>query len=124
MQPIKVLIVDDEDVIRRATINYLKMFDEIGVVAEARSGEEAIARFADSAPDVTVLDLSMPGMNGFETMRRFLEMDPAAKIVVLSGLATDQHAVASRNAGAREFVAKERMPKDLVPAIHRAGGFK
>ena len=122
MKAIRIFLVDDEARVRAATMDYLKDFDDFDVVDSASGGTEALAKFQSVAPDVILLDISMPGMDGFETARRMLQIDPVVKIIMVSALSTAEYQAASRRIGAVDFVSKDELIDHLVPTIRRAMG--
>ncbi|GAB4292669.1 MAG: response regulator transcription factor [Thiohalomonadaceae bacterium] len=115
--PIRVLLVDDHPVVR-AGFHRLLEVNEGMVVAEAGSGEEAIQLYTATTPDVVVLDLSMPGIGGLETVRRILARDGEARILVLS--IHDNEAMLSRalQAGVLGYLSKQSAPVILLEAVH------
>lgn len=84
MAKIKVLIADDHEILRFGISTFLSSADNIQIVGEASSGEECIELFKQKNPDVCVLDISMPGMNGIETTKAIREIDPDVKVLILS----------------------------------------
>jgi two-component system invasion response regulator UvrY len=90
---------------------------DLRVVAEADSGEQALQRLADAAPDVVVLDLSMPGMGGLETLRRLRAKDAALRVLVLSAHDDSAHARRALDAGAMGFLSKRSAPDALAEAV-------
>jgi DNA-binding NarL/FixJ family response regulator len=121
---VRVLLVDDHAVVRAGYRLLLQNAPEIEVVAEAESGEIAYQRFNELAPDVVVLDLSLPGIGGLEAIRRIIARDAEARILVFS-MHEDtmfvEHALA---AGARGYITKSSAPHVLVEAVKQvaAGG--
>lgn len=84
MAKIKVLIADDHEILRFGISTFLSSADSINVVGEASSGEECVELFKEKRPDICVLDISMPGMNGIETTKAIREIDPDVKVLILS----------------------------------------
>jgi DNA-binding NarL/FixJ family response regulator len=84
MAKIKVLIADDHEILRFGISTFLSSAESIEVVGEASSGEECVELFKEKKPDVCVLDISMPGMNGIETTKAIREIDPEVKVLILS----------------------------------------
>src|SRR5579863_4820886 len=82
--PIRLMLVDDHAIVRSGFRRLLEQEPQLQIVAEADSGERAYALFVKQMPDVVVMDLSMPGMSGFETIRRIVVREPAARILVFS----------------------------------------
>ena len=121
---VRVLLVDDHAVVRAGYRLLLQNAPEIEVVAEADSGELACRLFAEQAPDVVIMDLTLPGIGGLEAIRRIMQRDPNARVLVFS-MHEDtmfvEHALA---AGARGYVTKSSAPQVLVAAVKQvaAGG--
>jgi DNA-binding NarL/FixJ family response regulator len=114
-----VLLVDDQDLVRAG----LRMILEVGgveVVGEAGDGAVAIAAAAELAPDVVLMDVRMPGVDGVEATRRIRAGNPAARVVVLTTFDVDEHVVEALRAGAVGFLLKDVTSKALVDAVHRA----
>src|SRR5215469_2500064 len=98
--PIKVMLVDDHAVVRMGFRLLLNGSPDMKVVAEAVSGEDAVHSFDEAAPDVVVMDISMPGIGGLEAICRILAKDPAARVLVLSAHEDAMHARRVLKAGA------------------------
>jgi two-component system invasion response regulator UvrY len=117
LRKIDVLLVDDHAVVRTGYKTYLALSDNIGKIYEADRGETACQLFSQHQPDIVVLDLSMPGIGGFETIRRLLNRDPNCKILVFSihdGLIYASRAI---KAGAKGYITKNSMPETLITAV-------
>jgi DNA-binding NarL/FixJ family response regulator len=114
---IRVLLVDDHAVVRAGFRRLLEQTPSIRVVAEAASGEEAYRCFAESRPDVTVLDLSMPGMGGLEALRRLVARAPDARVLVFSMHEDTVFARQAMKAGAWGYVTKASAAEVLVEAV-------
>lgn len=114
---IRVLLVDDHPVVRTGFRRLLEVNTGV-VVAEADSGEEAVQLYEETAPDVVVLDLSMPGIGGLETARRILARDGDARLLVFS--VHDNEAMLSRalQAGVLGYLTKQSAPSTLLEAVH------
>ncbi|GHO44229.1 response regulator [Ktedonospora formicarum] len=118
---IRVALVDDHTIVRRGLQSYLKAFEDIQVVGEAASGEEALKYLEDWLPDVLVIDLLMPGgMNGIETIKRANRVLPNMHLVVLTSYTEDTRVVAALRAGAIGYVSKEADPEVLLNSIRAA----
>lgn len=118
---ISVALVDDHAVVRRGLRAYLESFDDLSVVGEAASGEEALQQLDRWLPDVLVLDLLMPGgMDGIETTRQARALSPHTQVVVLTSATEDERAVAALRAGAIGYVRKDADPQILLDAIRAA----
>jgi two-component system, NarL family, invasion response regulator UvrY len=121
---IKVMLVDDHAVVRMGFRLLLEGSEDIRVVAEADSGEEALKRYADVKPDVTVMDISMPGIGGLETVTRLLAKDSAAKILVLSAHEDTSHPKRLLKAGAAGYLSKRSAAEALIQAIRQVAAGK
>jgi two-component system, NarL family, invasion response regulator UvrY len=115
--PVRVMLVDDHAVVRAGFRRLLEQEADIRVVAEADSGERAHLLYVEHAPDVLVLDLSMPGVSGFEIIRRITERQGDAKILVFSMHEDASLAVRAIQLGARGYVTKSNAPEVLVTAV-------
>ncbi len=116
-EPWKVLVVDDVEGLRRLVSIVLGQHDAYEVVAEASSGEEAIQKAQETNPDVVLLDLSMPGMDGFETLDHIHEQDENIHVIVLSGHDKEHKAQQAAQAGALAFIEKAEDPQALVEKL-------
>ncbi|HWQ40169.1 MAG TPA: response regulator transcription factor [Burkholderiales bacterium] len=116
---INVMLVDDHAVVRMGFRLLLEGSSDIRVVAEAESGEEAVRRFTEAKPDVTVMDISMPGIGGLEAIDRILAKDAAARILVLSAHEDAMHARRVLKAGAAGYLTKRSAPEALIQAIRQ-----
>ncbi|MDT8427260.1 MAG: response regulator transcription factor [Pseudomonadales bacterium] len=123
-QRIKVMLVDDHAVVRMGFRLLLQSSHDIDVVGEAKSGEEAVRRFQELAPDVLVMDISMPGIGGLEAIDRVLAKNAQQKIVALSAHEDVMHARRVLKAGAVGYVTKRSAADVLMEAIrsvHKGG---
>lgn len=116
--PIRLMLVDDHEMFREALRVILERQAEFLVVAEAANGGEALHILEHLRPDILLLDVALPDLNGIEVARRIAECQPEVKIVVLSGFADRFFVVESLKAGARAFVLKSSGSKELIRAIH------
>lgn len=119
MSSIRVMLVDDHAVVRMGFKLLLQGADDIEVVAEAESGEEAIKRYPLIKPDVVVMDISMPGIGGLEAVSRLLAKDPAAKVLILSAHEDSSHPKRLLKAGAVGYLSKRSAAEELIQAIHQ-----
>lgn len=119
MSSIRVMLVDDHAVVRMGFKLLLQGADDIEVVAEAESGEEAIKRYPEIKPDVVVMDISMPGIGGMEAVTRLLAKDPAAKVLILSAHEDSSHPKRLLKAGAVGYLSKRSAAEELIQAIHQ-----
>ena len=116
-EPIRIMLVDDHAVVRAGFRRLLEQEPAIRVIAEAESGERAYLLYVEHAPDVVVLDLSMPGVSGFEIIRRITERQADAKILVFSMHEDASLAVRAIQLGARGYVTKSNAPEVLATAV-------
>lgn len=114
---IRVMLVDDHAVVRRGFRMLLDSCPDIEVMAEAGSGEQAIGSLDDAVPDVLVLDLSMPGLGGLETLRRLLAHHADLRVLVLSAHEDVAYARRALKAGARGYLTKRTAPEELIEAL-------
>ena len=118
--PITILLVDDHALVRSGVRAYLETQPELVVVAEASSGQEAMQLAAEYAPDVVLMDLVMPGMDGVEATRRVREISPRTQVVVLTSFHEDTHIFPAIKAGAISYLLKDIGPAELAEAIRAA----
>ncbi len=116
-EPIRVLIADDHAVVRRGLRLFLDLQEDIAVVGEAADGDEALARAAELAPDVVVMDLVMPGVDGIQATRRLRESSPPTRVLVLSSFADEERVLPALRAGAAGYLTKDSGPAELAQAI-------
>lgn len=119
-EPITVMIVDDHEMVRQGAAGYLEAQPDIKVVAEAESGSEAVRLAREYVPDVVLMDLVMPGMDGVEAARKVKDISPRTQIIVLTSYHQDEHIFPALQAGAISYLLKDVKAKELVEAIHRA----
>ena len=115
--PIRVLIVDDHAVVRQGLKAFLRVQDDIEFVGEAANGDEAVTQALSVQPDVILMDLIMPGMDGVETMRRLSAAGVDAKVIVLTSFSEDDQVLAAVKAGAAGYLLKDVQPQELGNAI-------
>lgn len=114
---IRIMLVDDHAVVRAGVRRLLEQETKFTVIAEAESGERAYQIFGEHLPDVTIIDLSMPGMGGMETIKRVVTRYPTAKIIVLSMHENVAFASQALKAGAKGYVTKSGLANELANAI-------
>jgi NarL family two-component system response regulator LiaR len=117
MAKINVLIVDDHGVVREGLRTYLELMDDIKVVGEADNGAEAVIQVRLHQPDVVLMDLVMPEMDGVEATRQVIAISPTTKVLVLSSFADDEQVFPAIKAGAAGYLLKDVSPHDLAEAI-------
>ena len=106
--------------VRKGAKGYLEVQSDIAVVAEAGSGEDAVQLAGQHVPDVVLMDLVMPGMDGVEATRKVKDASPRSQIIVLTSYHQDEHIFPALQAGAISYLLKDVKAKELVDAIHRA----
>ena len=114
---IKTLIVDDQVMVRMGLRMLLEVESDIEVVAEAGDGIEAIAQAARHQPDVVLMDIRMPELDGLEATRRILAADENARVLILTTFNHDDHVYEALRAGASGFVLKDEPPEQLIAAV-------
>jgi NarL family two-component system response regulator LiaR len=119
-EPITVMIVDDHEMVRKGARGYLDAQLGIKVVAEAESGAEAVRLAGEYIPDVVLMDLVMPEMDGVEATRKVKDVSPRTQIIVLTSYHQDEHIFPALQAGAISYLLKDVKAKELVEAIQRA----
>jgi len=118
-QAIRVLIVDDHTIVRKGIRALLAEIAGIEVVGEAGNGQEAVAQAETLHPDVILMDLAMPKMDGIEATRQIKASQPESRILVMTSFAADDKVFPAIKAGALGYLLKESAPEDLVQAIHQ-----
>lgn len=116
-RPVRVIVVDDQPLARTGNALILDSADEIEVIGEAGSGEAALALVARDRPDVVLMDVRMPGMDGIEATRRITTAHPATRVIVLTTFDLDAYAFGALRAGASAFLIKSTKPDALVDAV-------
>lgn len=117
---IRVILADDHTIVRRGLVQILNSDPGIEVIGEAASGDDVLRLLRSVKADVVVLDITMPGRNGLETLKEIREMEPGLPVLILSMHPSDQYAVRVLRAGASGYLTKESAPAELVQAIKRA----
>lgn len=114
---IRVLVADDHAIVRKGVCSLLATEPSIEVVGEAQNGQEAVAKTQKAKPDVVLMDLVMPGMDGVEAIRCITSSLPDVRILVLTSFASDDKVFAALRAGALGYLLKDSGPEELVAAI-------
>ncbi len=117
---ITVLVVDDHPLVRAGLTALLASTDDLVVVGEASGGEQAIGLAVERKPDVVLMDLSMPGMNGVEATRGLLALQPETHVVVLTSFHDQAQVAGALEAGAVGYLLKDSDPRDVLSAIRSA----
>lgn len=114
---IRVLVVDDEALVRDGLCAIAELEDGIDVVGEAADGHEAIRVVADIQPDVVLMDIQMPGMDGVEATRRILTLPDPPQVIVLTTFQADDQVLSALRAGASGFLVKDTPPGEIINAV-------
>jgi len=118
--PIRVLLVDDHGVVRRGLRGYLELLADIEVVGEAENGVEGIERSAELVPDVILMDIVMPQLDGIAAIGTIKAVQPAVQIVALTSFIEEEKVLAALEAGASGFILKDAEADDVAAAIRAA----
>ncbi|CAL9614485.1 MULTISPECIES: response regulator [Streptomyces] len=116
-EPVKVLLVDDHQVVRRGLRTFLEVQDDIEVVGEAADGAEGVARAEELRPDIVLMDIKMPGMDGIDALRRLRELGNPARVLIVTSFTEQRTVVPALRAGAAGYVYKDVDPDALAGAI-------
>ncbi len=117
---ITVMIVDDHEMVRRGACSYLEAQSDISLVAQADSGTEAVRLAQEFIPDVVLMDLVMPDMDGVEATRRVKKVSPRTQVVILTSYHQDEYVFPALQAGAISYLLKDVQAIELLEAIRRA----
>ena len=118
--PARVLIVDDAAFMRNLLRNVFEDDSRFEVVGEAASGTAALTQYEKLRPDIVTMDIVMPEMDGIEAVRRLVQMDPEARVVMVSALGQEGLVMESLVAGARDFIVKPFEPKKVLETLESA----
>ncbi|MFF8955297.1 response regulator [Streptomyces sp. NPDC014894] len=118
--PVRVLLADDEELIRHAVGLILRHADGIEVVGEAANGEDAVRVAAETRPDVALVDIRMPVLDGLATIERLLALRPRPRVVMLTTFGDDENVTHALRAGATGFLLKDEGPQELIRAVRAA----
>jgi DNA-binding NarL/FixJ family response regulator len=124
MKTLRILVADDHDLMRRGLKSLLELHPGWSVCAEAHTGREAVAKAEELKPDIVILDITMPELNGVEAARRILKASPNTEILVLSVHYSDQLIRDILDAGVRGYIVKSDSDRDLVIAIEALANHK
>src|SRR5215210_1610832 len=116
-EAITVLVADDHAIVRQGLRTYLELQPDIQVVGEAADGRQAVEMVRNLVPDVVLMDLVMPNMDGVEATRAVTSMSPSTRVIVLTSFSEDEQVFNSIKAGAQGYLMKDVLPQDLARAI-------
>ena len=116
---IKIVIADDHPVVRKGLSLLLSSEDEFEVIGEAANGEEAIAKALELSPDIMLMDLVMPKIDGISATKEILRLKPEIKILILTSFSDANHAIPALEAGALGYLLKENDPEEVIQAISK-----
>ena len=119
MDGVTVLIVDDHPVVRQGLRTFLDLQDGVSVVGEAATGAEAVSKVEELLPDVVLMDLVMPDLDGIEAARRIRDVSPSTKVIVLTSYADDAKIFPAIKAGAAGYLLKDVEPGEIADGIRR-----
>lgn len=119
-EPITILLIDDHAVVRQGVRAFLDIQPDMKVVAEADSGRQGVELAGEHAPDVALMDLVMPGMDGVEATRQLKQASPRTQVIVLTSYHQDEHIFPAIQAGALSYLLKDVDPVGLAEAIRKA----
>ena len=122
LAPVRVVLADDQALMRMGFRMVLEAEEDIEVVGEAADGRSAVAQARALRPDVVLMDVRMPGMNGIEATEAITTPSPATKVLILTTFDLDEYAFAGLKAGAAGFLLKDTRPADLAEAIRTVAG--
>ncbi|MFO7849866.1 MAG: response regulator [Spirochaetia bacterium] len=116
--PVKVLVVDDINMMRNA-LKDIVLRHGMKVAGEAKNGREAVIMYLERRPDVVLMDITMPGMDGIDALRHIISKDPKAKVIMCSSLTGRHHILRAIQLGAKDFIVKPAHNKRVVSAIEK-----
>jgi DNA-binding NarL/FixJ family response regulator len=122
LSPIRILAADDHPLIRAGLVNFLATEPELHVVAEAANGEEALEKYRELRPDIVLMDLRMPVMDGVTATRAILDEFPDAKVIVLTTYAGDEDIHRALDAGAKGYLVKDMVVADVLNVVRAVHG--
>lgn len=115
--PISILVTEDHGIVRQGIVSILQLQDDFTVIAEAKDGLEAVDLYATHQPDITLMDLRMPNLEGVDAIAHIRTASPDAKIIILTTYDTDEDIYRGLQAGARGYILKDADFEDLVDAV-------
>jgi len=124
IQPIRILAVDDHPLVRQGIAGLIRIQPDMILVGEASDGREAIQQFRMQHPDVTLMDLQMPGMNGLDALMAIRNESPGAKVIMLTTYAGDVQIIRALKAGAQAYLLKNTLHQELLQTIRAVNAGK
>lgn len=121
IKPVKIILVDDLSFMRDA-IRHILEKSNMDVLGEAENGREAVKMYIDLEPDIVLMDITMPVMDGLESLERIKQYDPGAKVIMCSALGQKKYLIKAIQLGARDFILKPFLPERIISAITKAAG--
>jgi two-component system, NarL family, response regulator NreC len=115
--PLRILIADDHAVVRDGLRAVLEQYPDLSVVGEAANGRECVQLAEEHAPDIVIMDIAMPIMNGMEATRRILSARPNTGVVILSMHQDESYVLGALNAGAKAYILKDSVRSDVIDAV-------
>ncbi|MEO8595433.1 MAG: response regulator transcription factor [Candidatus Solibacter sp.] len=115
--PLRILIADDHAVVRDGLRAVLEQHTDLSVVAEAANGRECVQLAGEYSPDIVIMDIAMPSMNGMEATRRILSSRPNTGVVILSMHQDESYVLGALNAGAKAYILKDSVRSDVIDAV-------
>lgn len=116
-RPLRILLADDHDILRQGLKLLLGLQPDIQVIGEARTGLEAVALVEEQQPDVVLLDISMPKMDGFEACKQIRQRQPATHVLILTMHESEEYFLQALRMGASGYIVKKAAPTDLIAAV-------
>jgi DNA-binding NarL/FixJ family response regulator len=124
LEPMRLLVADDHPAVREGLISLINRQSDMRVVAEAASGTEAVEKFLAVRPDIGILDLRMPDMDGVDAVAAICEREPKARLVVLTSYGTEEDIYRVLRAGAQGYLMKTASREELIECLHAVGSGK
>ncbi len=121
MEPIKIILVDDLSFMRDA-IRHIVENSNMDVLGEAGNGSDAVKMYMELEPDIVLMDITMPVMDGLESLKRIRQYDPGAKVIMCSALGQQKYIIKAIQLGARDFILKPFQSERILSAITKATG--
>lgn len=122
MESIRILIVDDQRILREGLRTLLELESDLAVAAEAEDGQAALDQYAEHQPDIVLMDIRMPRLDGVEATRRLCQRWPAARVIILTTFDDDAYVFDGLRAGALGYLLKDVSGQELADAIRKVAG--